>query len=155
MKRNTIIDRLRTVFAYNNYVYSQKDIPVFIQYVGDDYYTREDNIFNGLIINLKKEGKKMDARFLVKEQLDILSQEKEKLVAEIRESDKEVIEQLRLEAADQAEELYLAEAAKKVDEKFKLAEDHLKALLENLPEEVAPVTEEVPVADNTEENPLI
>lgn len=155
MKRNTIIDRLRTIFAYNNYVYPVEDIPAFIQYVGDDYYTGKDNIFDGLIINLKKEGKKMDARFLVKEQLDILSQEKEKLVAEIRESDKEVIEQLRLEAADQAEALYLAEAAKKVDEKFKLAEDHLKALLDSLPEEETPVTLEVSSVENSEENPLI
>lgn len=59
MKRNTIIDKLRTIFAYNNYVYPVEDIPAFIQYVGDGYYTREDNIFNGLIINLKKEGKQI------------------------------------------------------------------------------------------------
>ena len=105
----------------------------------------------------------MDARFLVKEQLEILAKEKEKLVAEIKESDKEVIEQLRLEAANQAESLYLAEAAKKVDEKFKLAEDHLKALLESLPKEEVPVISDEPAVseefqvsvEDTEENPLI
>lgn len=97
----------------------------------------------------------MDARTLVVEQLEILAQEKEKLVAEIKESDKEVIDQLRLEAANQAEALYLKEAAKKVDEKFKLAEDHLKALLENLPEETPVVSKETLVVENTEENPLI
>lgn len=152
MKKFKIFNRLKSIFKYNNYILD--DRPAFVSYI-DDYYAKKNNIFEGLIIKLKKEVKKMDARTLVVEQLEILAQEKEKLVAEIRESDKEVIEQLRLEAADQAEALYLAEAAKKVDEKFKLAEDHLKALLDSLPEEETPVTLEVSSVENTEENPLI
>lgn len=145
-------ERLRQHFKYNNYI---DDRPAFVSYVKEGYYINRDINLDDLIIKFKKEVKKMDARSLVVEQLAILNAEKEKLVAEIRESDREVIDGLRLEAANRAEELYLAEAAKKVDEKFKLAEDHLKALLENLPEEVTPVAEEAPVADETEENPLI
>lgn len=154
-KRFNILYRLKSIFAYNNCINIFDDRPAFVSYVEEGYYINQDINLDDLIIKLKKEVKKMDARSLVVEQLAILNAEKEKLVAEIRESDREVIDALRLEAANQAEELYLAEAAKKVDEKFKLAEDHLRALLENLPEEVAPVTEEVPVADNTEKNPLI
>lgn len=147
-----LIERLREHFKYNNYI---EDRPAFVCYVKNGYYINQDISLDDLIIKLKKEVKKMDARSLVIEQLAILKAEKEELVAQIKESDKEVIDALRLEAANQAEQLYLAEAAKKVDDKFKLAEDHLKTLLENLPEETVPEAEEAPVAEDTEENPLI
>lgn len=79
----------------------------------------------------------MDAKKLVNEQLEALAVEKAKLVADIKETKNEEIAEVRRIAAEQAEAAYIEEISKNVDAQYKIAENHLLAILEQCEKEAA------------------
>lgn len=99
----------------------------------------------GIIIILKKEGKKMGARTLVIDELNKLSEEKNKVVAELVEANRPEIEAKKIEAAQKAEDEYVASIKEKVNKSYSVAENHLNSILNSLPEEETEVekTEEI------------
>lgn len=124
--------------------------PAYVAYY--DSYKLDDCIKitkDEIIIILKKEGKKMDAISLVNEELRKLEIEKSNVVAEILTKEKEKIEALKAEAARKAEEEFIESVKLKVNDTYKVAEDHLNSILAQLPKEV--VTEEVMTEETKEE----
>ena len=124
--------------------------PAYVAYY--DGYKLDDCIKitkDEIIIILKKEGKNMDAKSLVNEELQKLETEKSNVVAEILTKEHEKIEVLKVEAARKAEEEFIESVKLKVDDTYKVAEDHLNSILAQLSEEV--VTEETTTEEPKEE----
>ena len=91
----------------------------------------------------------MDARTLVMEELRKLSAEKNRVVAESVEANRSEIEAKKIEAAQKAEDEYIACIKEKVDKSYSVAENHLNSILNSLPEEVETEQTEEPKAEET------
>lgn len=95
----------------------------------------------------------MDAKKLVNEQLEALAVEKAKLVADIKETKNEEIAEVRRIAAEQAEAAYIEEISKNVDAQYKIAENHLLAILEQCEKEAGMAASTEAEAYSEEEQP--
>ena len=117
------------------------------------YYTgyKTDNCIkftnDGVIIILKKEGKKMDVRTLVMEELRKLEEEKNKTVDELIEANRSEIEARKILAAQKEEDEYIATIRESVNKNYSVAEEHLNTILNNLPEQIEEVKSEEPNND--------
>ena len=69
---------------------------------------------------------------LILEQKRLLEAEKAEALRVLMEAEEENIADVRIKAADEAERLYTENLKAKVDAQFKIAEDHINAILEKI-----------------------